>query len=124
MSDLTRDEVLAAVHPIATTPQSLKFHRNWRRSTMNCCSLPFPYYGPGTAAAKAPEDVPRRPRPAGSWSILGRSESEVKESWLGEFRLDFAIGDGAAVSTCQFRQRLTLGRGRAIVCRRLSKSRK
>jgi|SRR6266404_7649531 len=80
MSDLTRDEVLAAVHPIddATIAEIIATGVDHDELRQACR-----FYA-RDRAARTPEDVPRG-RVGRVVSILERAEAEVRESWLGEF---------------------------------------
>jgi hypothetical protein len=80
MSELTRDEVLAAVHPIddVMIAEIIATGVNHDELVQACH-----FY--------AKDRVARTPRPVPSGrvgrvvSILERHDAEVKESWLGEF---------------------------------------
>jgi hypothetical protein len=78
MSNLTRDEVLAAVHPIgdATVAEIIATGAD-HDEVVQACQL------------YARDRVSRRPEESGRVgrvvSILERAEAEVKETWLGEF---------------------------------------
>ena len=80
MSDLTRDEVLAAVHPIddATVAEIIATGVD-RDELRQAC-----HFYAKDRASRTPEDVPRG-RVGRVVSILERAEAQVKESWLGEF---------------------------------------
>src|SRR6266404_7330630 len=80
MSDLTRDEVLAAVHPIndATIAEIIATGVDHDELVQACR-----FYAKDRTA-RTPEDVPHG-RVGRVVSILERAEAEVKESWLGEF---------------------------------------
>jgi formylmethanofuran:tetrahydromethanopterin formyltransferase len=80
MSDLTRDEVLAAVHPVddATIAEIIATGVD-RDELVQACR----FYAKDRTV-RTPEDVPRG-RVGRVVSILERAEAEVKESWLREF---------------------------------------
>ena len=80
MSDLSRDDVLAVVHPIddATIAEIIATGVDHDELAQACR-----FYAKDRAAA-APEDVPGG-RVGRVVSILERAEADVKESWLGEF---------------------------------------
>ena len=80
MSELTRDEVLAAVHPIddATVAEIIATGISHDELVEAC------HFYAKDRAAKTPEDVPPG-RVGRVVSILERAEAEVKQSWLGEF---------------------------------------
>ena len=80
MSDLTRDEVLAAVHPIndATIAEIIATGVDHDELVQACR-----FYAKDRTA-RTPDDVPRG-RVGRVVSILERIGPEVKESWLGEF---------------------------------------
>jgi hypothetical protein len=80
MSDLTRDEVLAAVHPIddATIAEIIATGIDHSYLVKAC------HFYAKDRARKSPRDVPPG-RIGRVVSILERAEAEVKESWLGEF---------------------------------------
>jgi hypothetical protein len=80
MSELTRDEVLAAVHPIddATVAEIIATGINHDELVQACR-----FYAKDRVA-RSPADVPPG-RVGRVVSILERTEAEVKESWLGEF---------------------------------------
>jgi hypothetical protein len=80
MSELTRDQVLAAVHPIddATVAEIIATGIGHDELVQAC------HFYAKDRVTKAPGAVP----PGGVGrvvSILERAEAEVKESWLGEF---------------------------------------
>ncbi len=79
MSDLTRDEVLAAVHPIddATVAEIIATGVD-RDELRQAC-----HFYAKDRAARTPGHVPHG-RVGRVVSILERAEAEVKESWLGE----------------------------------------
>src|SRR5262252_9740005 len=80
MSDLSREEVLAAVHPIddATVAEIIATGIDHDELVEAC------HFYAKDRVARTPEDVPRG-RIGRVVSILERAEAEVKESWLGEF---------------------------------------
>jgi hypothetical protein len=80
MSELTRDEVLAAVHPIddATIAEIIATGVDHDELVKACH-----FYAKDRTAAKR-EDLPAG-RVGRVVSILERVEAEVKETWLGEF---------------------------------------
>jgi hypothetical protein len=80
MSELTRDEVLAAVHPIddATVAEIIATGINHDELVQAC------HFYAKDRAAKTPEAVPSG-RIGRVVSILERADAEVKASWLGEF---------------------------------------
>jgi hypothetical protein len=80
MSELTRDEVLAAVHPIddATVAEIIATGVDHDELVEAC------HYYAKDRAAKRPGKLPPG-RVGRVVSILERVEAEVKESWLGEF---------------------------------------
>ena len=80
MSELTRDEVLAAVHPVddATVAEIIATGINHDELVQAC------HFYAKDRIARTPQDVPRG-RIGQVVSILERAEAEVKESWLGEF---------------------------------------
>jgi hypothetical protein len=80
MSELTRDEVLAAVHPIddATVAEIIATGVDHDELVKAC------HFYAKDRAAKTPGNVPPG-RIGRVVSILERVEAEVKESWLGEF---------------------------------------
>jgi hypothetical protein len=80
MSELTRDDVLAAVHPIndATIAEIIATGVSHDELVQAC------HFYAKDRAAKTPSVVPSG-RVGRVVSILERTEAEVKESWLGEF---------------------------------------
>lgn len=80
MSELTRDDVLAAVHPIddATVAEIIATGID-RDELVKAC-----HFYAKDRAARTPAHVPSG-RIGRVVSILERVEAEVKESWLGEF---------------------------------------
>ena len=80
MSELTPDEVLAAVHPIddATVAEIIATGITHDELVEAC------HFYARDRAARSPGEVPRG-RVGRVVSILERAEAEVKESWLGEF---------------------------------------
>jgi hypothetical protein len=80
MSNLTRDEILAAVHPIddATVAEIIATGADHDELVQAC-----QFYA-RDRASRTPEDVPSG-RVGRVVSILERAEAEVKETWLGEF---------------------------------------
>jgi len=80
MSELNRDEVLAAVHPIddATIAEIIATGINHDELVQAC------HFYAKDRAARSPQDLPPG-RIGRVVSILERVEAEVKESWLGEF---------------------------------------
>jgi hypothetical protein len=80
MSELSRDEVLAAVHPIddATIAEIIATGADHDELVKAC------HFYAKDRARKSPQDVPPG-RVGRVVSILERAEVEVHESWLGEF---------------------------------------
>jgi hypothetical protein len=80
MSELTRDEVLAAVHPIddATVAEIIATGIDHDELVQAC------HFYAKDRVSKTPQQVPRG-RVGRVVSILEKAETEVKESWLGEF---------------------------------------
>ena len=80
MSELTRDEVLAAVHPIddATVAEIIATGINHDELVQAC------HFYAKDRTARTPEAVPSG-RIGRVVSILERADAEVKASWLGEF---------------------------------------
>jgi hypothetical protein len=80
MSELSRDEILAAVHPIddATIAEIIATGIDHDGLVKAC------HFYAKDRVAKTPSDVPGG-RVGRVVSILERAEAEVKESWLGEF---------------------------------------
>lgn len=80
MSELSRDEVLAAVHPIndATVAEIIATGANHDELVQAC------HFYAKDRGAKTPGHIPPG-RVGRVVSILERVEAEVKESWLGEF---------------------------------------
>jgi hypothetical protein len=80
MSELTRDEVLAAVHPIddVTVAEIIATGVDHDELVKAC------HFYARDRAAKTPGPIPPG-RVGRVVSILERVEAEVKESWLGEF---------------------------------------
>jgi hypothetical protein len=80
MSELTRDDVLAAVHPIddATVAEIIATGADHDELVQAC------HFYAKDRAARTPKDVPPG-RIGRVVSILERAEAEVKKSWLGEF---------------------------------------
>ena len=80
MSELSRDEVLAAVHPIddATIAEIIGTGIN-HDELITACHFYARY-----RASDTPEEVPPG-RVGRVVSILERADTEVRESWLGEF---------------------------------------
>jgi len=80
MSELTRDEVLAAVHPIddATVAEIIATGIDHDELVQAC------HFYAKDRVAKSPADIPSG-RIGRVVSILERTEAEVKKSWLGEF---------------------------------------
>jgi hypothetical protein len=80
MSELTREEVLAAVHPIddATVAEIIATGVNHDELVQAC------HFYAKDRTAKTPKDVPAG-RIGRVVSILERVDAEVKTSWLGEF---------------------------------------
>ncbi len=80
MSELTRDEIVAAVHPVddATVAEIIATGANHDELVQAC------HFYAKDRSAKAPEAVPPG-RIGRVVSILERAEAEVKKSWLGEF---------------------------------------
>jgi len=84
MSELTRDEILAAVHPIddATVAEIIATGANHDELVKAC------HFFVHDHQRKSPRDVPPG-RIGHVVSILERIEADVKESWLGEFGTRF-----------------------------------
>jgi hypothetical protein len=80
MSELTRDQVLAAIHPIddATVAEIIATGIEQDELVQAC------HFYAKDRVARTPEAVPPG-RIGRVVSILERTEAEVKESWLGEF---------------------------------------
>lgn len=80
MSELSHDEVLAAVHPIddATVAEIIATGISHDELVQAC------HFYARDRARKSPSEVPEG-RVGRVVSILERAEAEVKESWLGEF---------------------------------------
>ncbi len=80
MSELTHDEVSAAVHPIddATIAEIIATGID-HDEFMRAC-----HFYAKDRAKETPDDLPSG-RVGRVVSILERAEAEVKESWLGEF---------------------------------------
>lgn len=80
MSELTRDEVLAAVHPIddATVAEIIATGANHDELVQAC------HFYAKDRISKTPRDVPEG-RIGRVVSILERVDAEVKQSWLGEY---------------------------------------
>ncbi len=80
MSELSRDEVLAAVHPIddATVAEIIATGINHDELVKAC------HFYAKDRTRRSPADVPPG-RVGRVVSILERAEADVKESWLGEF---------------------------------------
>lgn len=80
MSELTRDEVLAAVHPIddATVAEIIATGIDHDELVQAC------HFFAKDRAARSPADVPSG-RIGRVVSILERIDAKVQESWLGEF---------------------------------------
>jgi len=80
MSDLSRDEVLAVIHPIddATIAEIIATGADHDELVQACR-----FYAKDRAAG-TPADLPPG-RVGRVVSILERAEAEVKETWLGEF---------------------------------------
>lgn len=80
MSELSHDEVLAAVHPIddATVAEIIATGISHDELVQAC------HFYAKDRARKSPSEVPEG-RVGRVVSILERAEAEVKESWLGEF---------------------------------------
>jgi len=80
MSELNRDEVLAAVHPVddATIAEIIATGVNHDELVQAC------HFYAKDRAARRPQNLPPG-RIGRVVSILERVEAEVKESWLGEF---------------------------------------
>src|SRR5215813_9855050 len=80
MSDLTRAEVLAAVHPIddATVAEIIATGVNHDELVEVC------QFFARDRASRTPEDV-LSGRVGEVVSILERADAEVKDTWLGEF---------------------------------------
>jgi hypothetical protein len=80
MSELTRDQILAAVHPIddAVVAEIIATGANHDELVEACHVFAREH------KRKSPHDVPPG-RVGRVVSILQRIDAEVKESWLGEF---------------------------------------
>ena len=80
MSELTRDDVLAAVHPIndATIAEIIATGIDHDELVQACR-----FYAKDRAS-RTPQNTPAG-RIGRVVSILERTQAEVKESWLGEF---------------------------------------
>ncbi len=80
MSELSRDEILAAVHPIddATVAEIIATGASHDELIKAC------HHYATYRARKTPADVPPG-RVGRVVSILERADTEVRESWLGEF---------------------------------------
>ena len=80
MSELTRDEILAAVHPIddAVVAEIIATGATHDELVEAC------HFFAKDRKSKAPHEVPKG-RVGRVVSILERIAPEVKESWLGEF---------------------------------------
>ena len=80
MSELTRDEILAAVHPIddAVVAEIIATGANHDELVEAC------HFFAREQKSTTTHDVPAG-RVGRVVSILERIEAEVKESWLGEF---------------------------------------
>jgi hypothetical protein len=80
MSELTRDEILAAVHPIddAVVAEIIATGANHDELVEAC------HFFAREQKSSTTHDVPPG-RVGRVVSILERIEAEVKESWLGEF---------------------------------------
>ena len=80
MSELSRDEILAAVHPIddATVAEIIATGASHDELIKAC------HYYAKYRASKTPDNVPAG-RVGRVVSILERADTEVRESWLGEF---------------------------------------
>jgi hypothetical protein len=80
MSELSRDEILAAVHPIddATIAEIIATGVDHNGLVKAC------HFYAKDRLSKSPSDVPPG-RIGRVVSILERAEAEVHESWLGEF---------------------------------------
>jgi hypothetical protein len=80
MSNLTRDDVLVAVHPIddATVAEIIATGVDHDELVQAC------QFFARDRASRTPEDVPSS-RVGRVVSILERAEAQVKETWLGEF---------------------------------------
>ncbi len=80
MSELTRDEVLAAVHPIndVTVAEIIATGIDHDELVRAC------HFYAKDRSSRSPNNVPSG-RVGRVVSILERAEAEVKESWLGEF---------------------------------------
>jgi hypothetical protein len=80
MSELTRDEVLAAVHPIddATVAEIIATGIDHADLVKAC------HFYAKDRANRSPRDVPPG-RIGRVVSILERTDAEVKASWLGEY---------------------------------------
>jgi hypothetical protein len=84
MSELTRDEILAAVHPVddAVVAEIIARGANHDELAEAC------HFFAKDRKSRAPHEVPAG-RVGQVVSILERIEAEVKESWLGEFGTRF-----------------------------------
>jgi hypothetical protein len=80
MSELSRDEVLAAVHPIddATVAEIIATGIDHDELVKAC------HFYAKDRASKTRDDLPRG-RIGRVVSILERADAEVRKSWLGEF---------------------------------------
>jgi hypothetical protein len=80
MSELTRDEILAAVHPIddAVVAEIIATGANHDELVEAC------HFFAREQKSRTTHDVPAG-RVGRVVSILERIEAEVKESWLGQF---------------------------------------
>jgi hypothetical protein len=80
MSELSRDEVLAAVHPIddATVAEIIATGIDHDELVKAC------HFYAKDRAKRSPGHIPEG-RIGRVVAILERAEAEVKESWLGEF---------------------------------------
>ena len=80
MSDLTRDQIIAAVHPIddVTVAEIIATGANHDELVEAC------HFFARDHDSKSPRDVPPG-RVGRVVSILERIDAEVKESWLGEY---------------------------------------
>jgi hypothetical protein len=84
MSELTRDEILAAVHPIddATVAEIIASGANHDELVEAC------HFFALDRKRKSPRDIPPG-RVGHVVAILERINADIKESWLGEFGTRF-----------------------------------
>jgi hypothetical protein len=84
MSELTRDQILAAVHPIddATVAEIIATGANHDELVEACHIFAREH------KLSSPHDVPRG-RVGHVVAILERIDADIKESWLGEYGTRF-----------------------------------